>query len=86
MNQSQQQVEQQLALFRKNIGQRFKVMDGDGKPFHGKLGQSDTVIKVHGKTHEIEGNFFIAHVSCCRLVQDQPQQLKQSKHKEQALL
>lgn len=62
--------------FTKAIGQRFKVVDNDGKPFSGLLGEHDIIIATHPQEETVEGNAFIAHYSLCRFIQEQPEQLK----------
>lgn len=53
-------------------GNRFKVVDNDGRPFNGQLGAYDVVTKLHTDTGHIEGDKFIAHYSNCRLIQAPP--------------
>lgn len=65
-----------LKEFENGIGKRFKVVDGDGKPFHGLLGEHDTILKVNTITGEVEGDKFIAHFSSCRFIQGVPEHLK----------
>jgi hypothetical protein len=60
--------------FKKAIGQRFKVVDGDDKPMKGLMGAQDTIIAVRENTEEVEGNRFIAHYSACRFIQEPPMQ------------
>jgi len=60
--------------FKNNVGQRFRVVDGDGKYFHrnGLMGKQDVIRKVDEQTQMVEGDMFIAHYSLCRFIQDVP--------------
>ncbi len=63
-----------------NIGDRFRVTNGRGGPFHGPLlDKVDTIIAMHKDTGEIEGESRSGHYTICRHVLPQPEQLKTKK-------
>ncbi len=65
--------------FKNAIGKKFKVVDTDGKPFHGLMGEQDFIKRVHDEDENVEGDKFIAHYSVCRFIQEQPAHLKHKK-------
>ncbi len=62
--------------FEKAIGAMFKVVDNEGHPFTGLMGQHDVIKSINKATQEIEGDKFIAHYSVCRFIQEVPDSLK----------
>lgn len=57
-------------------GTRFKVVTFDGKPLGGLLGSQDIVKKINPVTGKVIGEFVEADHEICRVIRDQPEQLK----------